>query len=68
MLGAMHPNNINIDGQAYTIQSDEVWRDVSAQLENFIRTGRVLLRIKSDRGESHVLVTDGTSLNFWLRA
>lgn len=62
-----HPQSINIDGQSYVIGSEAAWADVTAQLDNLMRTGRILLRIQSERGEAHVLVTDGTSLNFWIK-
>lgn len=61
-----HPEYLNIDGNSYLIESEGVWADVTAQLENLMRVQRILLRIQGTDGEHHVLVTDGTSLNFFI--
>lgn len=62
-----YPTSISIDGNDYRIESENIWNDIQAQLQNFMRGGRILLRIGGESLEHHVLVTDGTSLNFQIQ-
>ncbi|WP_144872438.1 hypothetical protein [Microbacterium sp. 1.5R] len=58
--------HITVDGTTYEIHSEDEWDSVSSQIDNFVRTGRQLVRINYPTGVQHVLLTDHSRLLIWI--